>query len=248
MLKRLFVAFTVVCILGLHSEPTLAEPISVVADEWPPFSGADLPNGGISLDVISTVLRRAGYEVETAVLPWARIMDGSRRGEYDVVGSLFYDPDIATYMTYSAPFYQTEVRFAQRAGADTKIEGLESLKPYSIAVGDGFLYEENFDRATDLNKVIVTTALQGLQMVAYDRADLTLDSLEVLNYAVKVDDPKIADLVEFLPFVLAKHDIHMAISNQLPNKDVVLADFNRVLATMRDDGSLAVLLEKHVTQ
>ncbi len=243
LIKDMFVIATAV-MLTMPNEGR-ADPITVVADEWPPFSGESLPNGGISLDVIATVLRRAGYEVETEVLPWARIIDGSRRGDYDIVGSLFFDPGIASYMTYGDPFYETEIRFAQQTGAGHTVNGLASLRPYSIAVGDGFLYEENFDRAEDLKKVVVTTALQGLQMVAHGRADLTLDSIEVLQYSIKNDDPTIADRIEFLPYVLAAHKIHMAVRNSLPEKDKIIADFNRTLAEMRADGSFAALLKKH---
>lgn len=225
-----------------------AEPITVVADEWPPFSGEDLRNQGISLDVISTVLRRAGYEVTTEILPWARIMDGSRRGEFDIVGSLFFDPEIASYMTYGDPFYTTQVRFARQAGSGHVVTGLDSLQGHSIAVGDGFLYEENFDRADDLNKVVVTTALQGLQMVAYGRADLTLDSVEVMRYSVQNGDPDIAEKIEYLPYVLAENDIHMAVWSDLPRKDQVIADFNRTLAEMRADGSLDTLLSRHAVE
>jgi len=183
--------------------------------------------------------------VETEVLPWARIMDGAPKGEFNIVGSLFYDAEVAGYMTYGEPFYSTEVHFAEKTGAGHAITGLDSVRPHSIAVGDGFLYEENFDRDQSLNKVVVTTALQGLQMVAYGRADLTLDSQEVLQYAIRVGDPTIGDRIRILPFVLATHDIHMAVSNSLPNSQAIVADFNRVLAEMKADGSLAALLAKH---
>ena len=235
-----------ICFLAWSAIPARAgDTITIVADEWPPFSGENLHNGGISLDVIATTLRRAGYTVETAILPWARIMDGARKGEHDVVGSLFFDPDIAQYMTYGESFYQTEVKFVQKKGAGLSVQGLDSLRPYSIAVGDGFLYEEQFDRADYLDKVVVRTALQGILMVAHGRADLTLDSQEVIRYSVHNHAPEIADDIEFLPGALATHDIHMAVSNTLPNREDVVADFNRVLAEMRADGSLAELLAKH---
>ncbi|MEM7211623.1 MAG: transporter substrate-binding domain-containing protein [Pseudomonadota bacterium] len=247
MFRHFLRVFALATVIGFKtlSPSAHAQTITVVADEWPPFSGAELPNGGISLDVISTVLERAGYAVNMQVLPWARIMDGSRKGEYDIVGSLFFDSEIAEYMTYGDPFYSTEVHFARQAGAGHTVDGLESLQPYSIAVGDGFLYEERFDRAEDLNKVVVTTALQGLQMVAHGRADLTLDSVEVLQHAIRKDDPSIADRIEIMPFVLATHDIHMAVRNSLPGKDKLVEDFNRVLSEMQEDGSLQKLLRKH---
>lgn len=243
MLTRIkyLIAALVLSVQGVHA----GSEITVVADEWPPFSGSDLPNGGISLDVISSVLERAGYNVNTQVLPWARIMSGARNSEYDIVGSLFYDPEVEDFMTYGAPFYQTEVRFVQRSGAGHQIDGLESLGDLSIAVGQGFLYEDRFDRADGLNKVVVTTTLQGIQMVGHGRVALTLDSVDVVNYATSVQDPSIADRVEVLPYVLATHGIHMAVRDDHPGRDIVVRDFNATLRAMRDDGSLAEILARH---
>ncbi len=217
-----------------------------VADEWPPFSGQELPGKGISLDVIAAVLERSGYDVQTLVLPWPRVIAGAQSGEYGIVGSLFYDPDVASYMTYSDPFYQTDVQFVQRSGAASNVETLQALEAYSIAVGDGFFYEEEFDRSEALNKVVVSTTLQGLQMVAADRVNLTLDSVEVIQHSLSVAGALVAENVEILPHVLASHDVHMAVRNSLPNRDQVIADFNRTLAEMRADGSLDALLAKHV--
>ncbi|MBM7068421.1 ABC transporter substrate-binding protein [Actibacterium sp. 188UL27-1] len=241
----LAMAGTIVALFGWAGAGYAETKLTVVADEWPPFSGKTLKNGGISLDVISAVLIRAGYDVSTEVLPWARIMDGSRKGEYDIVGSLFFDEEIATYMTYGEPFFSTDIKFVRKKGAAHTVSDLDSLRPYTIAVGDGFLYEENFDRADFLQKVVVTTTLQAVQMVAYDRVDLTLDSEDVVKYAVQFGDPSLADRIEVMPNILTSHDIHMAVRNTLPEKDKVIADFNNALADMRADGSLAAVLSAH---
>lgn len=105
-------------------------------------------------------------------------------------------------------------------------------------MGEGVLYEESFDRAEYLNKVNVTTALQGLKMVAYGRVDLTLDSIDVLNHARRTDAAELRDPVELLPFVLERQHIHMALRKDFPNRERVLADFNTVLREMQRDGSL----------
>lgn len=222
-----------------------AEVLRVVADEWPPFGGESLPGKGISLDVISTVLTRAGYQIEPQILPWARIMNGARNDEYDIVGNLFSDADIATFMAYSEPFFQTEVKFVRAAGSDIEVNAMSDLGDHSIAVGDGFLYSPEFDRADDLNKVVVRTAIQGIQMVAYGRADLTLDSEDVLLHEIQQAEAGIADRVEILPFVLATHGIHMAVRQSHPKTQEIVKDFNRVLGEMRNDGSLKALLDQH---
>lgn len=221
--------------------------LTVVADEWPPFSGERLPGKGMSPDVIVQVLHRAGYQAKVAILPWARIMHGARTGtgNFDIVGSLFFDPELTELMTYSQPYVETDVRFVRRVGADVEFSGLDSLRPYSIAVGDGFLYEDKFDRASFLNKIVVTTALQGVQLVAAGRADLTLDSIDVVNYAVSVQDASLQGKVELIEGVLATHGVHMAVMRNVPNGAQIIADFNRALRDMRADGSLDHLIAKH---
>lgn len=226
---------------GLADQRTL----TVVADEWPPFSGENLPNKGISLDVISTVLTRAGYEVRTSVLPWARIMNMASENNVEIVGSLFFDPEMTTHVTYAEPFFSTDVRLVAPTGSQIEYTSVEDLKPYSIAVGAGFLYQDEFDQADYLNKVEVTTTLQGMRMLADGRVDLTLDSEDVISYSVRNDDPSLADKITLTPGVLASQNIYMAVGNAVEDRHTIIADFNRVLGEMRTDGSLDRLLAVH---
>ncbi len=221
------------------------QTINVVVDPWAPFGGEDLRNGGITLDVVRTVLIRAGYRVATHIVPWERAMDGTQRGQYDVLGHLFYLPELEEFVTYSDPFYESEVRFVRRRGTGLKYTGLESLAPYTIAVGAGYLYDPEFDRAEYLRKTEVTSTVQGLRMVAGGRADLTLDSIEVLNYVIAREAPELASQLEVLDNRLAVQPLHMAVRNDLPGRDELIREFNRVLAGMRADGSLEELIARH---
>lgn len=228
------------------STPTVAgEPITLVADEWPPFSGEDLPHLGLSVHVAQAVLERAGYEVAPQIVPWPRIMNGVPTGEYDAIGSLFYDEKLTPHIAYTDPFYGTDIQFARASSATHGVPDYDALSGYSIAVGDGFLYEDRFDADTDLNKITVQTTLQALRMVAFDRANLTLDSRDVLDFALNVEDPGLADRIDILPFVLARRDIHVGLSKKRPDHEEVLNRFNAALAQMHEDGSLDRLLAEH---
>lgn len=224
------------------------QTLVIVADDWPPFSGPTLPEKGMSLHVISHVLREAGYTVESKVVPWARIMDGARRGEFDIIGSLFFDESLEEFLSYGDPFFFTDIQLVQRIDAGHVFTSVRALEPYKIAVGDGFLYENEFDKAAYLDKVTVTTALQAIQMVAFERAELTLDSIDVVNYAIQQLDPSLTSLVEFAPGVLTSQGIHMAVNSNHPEAETILADFNRTLHDMRQDGRLDALVSLHVKQ
>ena len=84
-----------------------------------------------------------------------------------------------------------------------------------------------------------------MQMVGHGRATLTLDSLDVLNFALKNQDPSLADNLEILPYVLATHGVHMAVNNRHPDHIAIVAAFNTALKEMRDDGSLSLIYERH---
>ena len=233
------------CVFGLPVVAETTEKLVVVADEWPPFSGSALPGNGISVDVTRAVLEHAGYSVETAILPWSRVVSGVKSGDYDIATSLFLDAEMEKFVLYSEPFFETEIRFVRKAGSQIEVAGLESLQPYSIAVGTGFLYEDAFDRADHLKKFEVTTTLQGIQMVAAGRVDLTLDSTHVVTHSIGGTDTPLAGQVEFVGPALATRQVHMAISNQHPDRADIVAAFNASLAEMRADGSLSQILKKH---
>ena len=237
---------TIGLVLACAAAPAQTEPLVVVADEWPPFSGAALPDKGLSLDVITAVLTEAGYNVDASVVPWARIMGDAEIGQFDIIGSLFADADLERYLHYSDPFYITEVQLVERAGGSYTYSGIADLRAYAIAVGDGFLYQDEFDRAQDLNKIIVTTTLQAVQMVAAGRADLTLDSVDVIRHVITQDDPSLGRRVRLVPGVMARQGIHMAVRRDLDGSARIVADFNAALARMQADGRLAQLLSRHV--
>ena len=246
LIRSIIIGTVLIAISGVGS--ALAETpivIKAVVDEWAPFGGEELPNRGISLDVMTAVLTRAGYQVEAEIVPWERALNGIKNGHYDVIGNLFPEQSMAPYMVFSDPFYETQVQFIKHKGNNATYSDLDSLKPYSIAVGEGYFYEENFDQANHLDKQVVTTVVQGVRMVANGRVDLTLDSVDVLNYVIHVQEPSLLERVELLPKPLAYQQVHMGIRKGLEGRDQLVADFNRVLNEMRDDGSLEEILKKH---
>jgi len=243
--KTSIVLFLFLC---LACSPARADdPVRLVVDPWAPFGGEALPGGGLSPDIISSVLERAGYRVETHIVPWARALDGVRSGDYDLLGSLFFDAELEASLTFGAPYHETDIRFVKRAGSPIAFSDVAALDGLSIAVGDGYLYEKTFDKATQLNKRVVTTVQQGLRMVAGGRVDLTLDSVDVLDHIMHVEDPSLATRLEYVPGTLARRGVRFAIRNDYPDKERLLEAFERGLIELRADGTLDALLARHAS-
>ena len=82
-------------------------------------------------------------------------------------------------------------------------------------------------------------------MAAAQKHDVE-DSVEVLEHSIAGEEPAFAEKIELLPYVLTTHGVHMAIRKSHPNAATIVEDFNRILRQMQADGSLDVLLEKHL--
>lgn len=78
------------CVLGLLATmlvtPALGrDKLRLVADNWPPFTDAKMPGGGLATSIVTTALARAGYASGYEEVPWARALLGVGEGRYDVL-------------------------------------------------------------------------------------------------------------------------------------------------------------------
>jgi len=240
------IAVCIACAPSRAADPA-GELVRLAVDPWAPFGGETLPGGGLSPDIISTVLERAGYRVESYIVPWARALDGVKTGDYDLLGSLFFDAELETFLSFSVPYHETDIRFIKRVDSPFAFSSIQALEGLTIAVGDGYLYEEAFDNASELDKHVVTTVLQGLRMVAGGRVDLTLDSVDVLDHLLHVEDPSLAARLEYVPGTLARRGVRFAIRDDFPGKDRLLEAFERELLALQADGALETLRTRHAS-
>ena len=74
---------------------SIAETITIVADEWPPFNGKPQSNAeGYMVDVVRTVFNARGIEVIYQNVPWKRAIRGTLSGKYNAaIGASKNDGD-----------------------------------------------------------------------------------------------------------------------------------------------------------
>lgn len=79
------VVVTLALVLGYRGERSTAElrPIELITGEWPPYSGAQLPDQGIATAIVTRVMREIGYEPEYRFLPWGLAESKAEEGEHN---------------------------------------------------------------------------------------------------------------------------------------------------------------------
>lgn len=214
-----------------------AEPLRMVSDAWPPFTSRELPNDGLATAIVREVLAHAGYRSRYYEVPWARVLYGVQRGDYDLVINARYTEERERYGLFSDAYLYSNARFLRRVGSGIGFAGLDSLRPHSIAVVRGYAYAPAFDRKTDLQRLEVKGFRVAARMLAAGRVQLSLEDERVADYHFQRDLRDIRDQLEFVDPPLARVGLHILVRRSHPQADEIVRRFNASLRALQADGS-----------
>lgn len=237
------------CLFSLMLSTALpAETLRLVANAWPPFTGAQLQNNGLATDLVSTALQRAGYTSEYHEVPWARALQGIETDRYDVLVPTWFATERQAYGLYSEPYLTNRIRFMRRIGSTIEFKQLDDLLPYTIAVARGFAYAPTFDSDARLHKEVVSSFATAARMLAAGRVDLTLEDEWVAKYYLSHELAELSPALEFLPVPLSESPLHILVRRKHPQSGKIVSAFNQALRDMRADGSYTAILQRHGLQ
>lgn len=222
-----------------------AEKLRLVADVWPPFTDATLPHNGLATDIVSTALRRAGYDSLYEEVPWPRAMLGLREGRHDVLISAWFSYERTHIGQFSDEYLLNRIRFLKRKGSAVTYQSLEQLNDYLIAVVRGYAYFPAFDNDPRLKKFPVHNFSMAARMLAAGRVDLALEDEYVARHSLAHEPAEVREQIEFLPGSLTENSLHILVSLQNPRHAEIVAAFDREILAMKADGSYDELFRRH---
>ncbi|MDD0977277.1 substrate-binding periplasmic protein [Pseudomonas fontis] len=222
-----------------------AEKLKLVADAWPPFTGANLTDGGVATAIVSTALQRAGFASEFEEAPWARALMGIGEGRYDVLVNAWYNDSRTLIGQFSAGYLTNRIRLLKRKGEEVTYNRLGDLYSYPIAVVRDYAYTPRFDADLKLQKVPVRNFSVAVVMLAAGRVDLTLEDEYVARYYLQREPAGVRDGVEFFGKPISENSLHILVSLKNPKHEQIVAGFDQAIAAMKADGSYAALLKNH---
>ncbi|MCC5725678.1 transporter substrate-binding domain-containing protein, partial [Klebsiella pneumoniae] len=127
-----------------------AANLRLVGDSWPPFVDSRLPGNGLAVELVTTALKRAGFDSSFQQVPWSRALSGVRIGDNDIALSAWYEPARSLCGQFSRAYLSTRIRLLQRKGRGIEFSRLSDLRPYRIAVVRDYAYAPEFDRDSRL--------------------------------------------------------------------------------------------------
>ncbi|MDP3845494.1 MAG: transporter substrate-binding domain-containing protein [Pseudomonas sp.] len=236
--------YACLCALLLNAA-TLAAPLQMVANNFPPFTDQTLPYNGLAVDLVSTALSRAGFASEYQEVPWARAIEGLQHDRYDLTVATWFAPERAVYGQFSDPYFTNTIRFIRKKGSHVEFKQLSDLRPYLISVVRGYAYAPAFDSDASLKKHPVTSFASAARMLALGRVQLTLEDETVAQHAFNGELRDIRDELEFLPKPLSESPLHILVRRSHPQHQQIIDGFNQAIRAMQADGTYQTILKRH---
>ena len=243
-----FIRYFAVLFFGFLIFPhtVMARDINIVhSGNWPPYADEDLPEHGLAIDIVTTALKRAGYSPQVRTASLKQIIDGSKTGIYDVFATPWYTMERNKYLDFSQPYLQSSIHFIKRKDSSFEYTGFDDLEGMSIGVIENYAYEEDFNESTDIEKINAGSLTENLQKVVEKKVDLSLDDVRVLHYTLYESMPHSIATLEILDKPLAMRGINIGVSRKNPDHAMIVAQFNKVIAEMKEDGTHDKIVQKH---
>ncbi|MAM88273.1 substrate-binding periplasmic protein [Allohahella sp. A8] len=197
--------FAALALIGLASLVQAEDKVvKLTSLEWPPYTGPQLPEKGVSSAIVTAAFKAVGYKVEIAFYPWARAVALAKAGQEDFIGYFpeYHSEDIAQEFIFSAPIGSGPLGFVQNKQKPVEWNTLDDIKGLTVGTVRDYVNTADFDSrvSAGTQKVEeVTSDEQNIKKVAAGRLPLAVIDRNVLNYLLE-NDPTLVDARANLEF------------------------------------------------
>ncbi len=208
--------------LGLffqHTKLEAAEPpleLNVATLEWPPYVGANLPEGGLLAQQLHEMLSSRGFKSKINYLPWSRALKASSEGEYDVLFPAYFSVERQEDFLFVKGLSSGPVGFYVRKKdglSEAKIDDLRGLK---LAVVRGYVNVPEIDDDPTWDIDEARTDRLSLVKLGKGRVDLAFMDKQVGEHIIATQEPWLTDLVEFIEMGFKTPDLYVCVPKSLP--------------------------------
>ncbi|HWP94617.1 MAG TPA: ABC transporter substrate-binding protein [Gammaproteobacteria bacterium] len=194
---KLAARYAVLVVLLLAAASLVAAPqdatVRLASLEWPPYTGAQLPEQGTSSAVVRAAFAAAGYRVEIDFFPWSRavLMARSPDSGYDGYFPEYYAAHLERDFFFSKPIGEGPLGFAHLVNRPLEWNSLDDLAGTRIGVVQDYVNTEEFDRRVAEGRLTVeavTSDRLNVRKLLRGRLPVIVIDRNVLEYWLRHDE------------------------------------------------------------
>ena len=245
-MTRILLSILIFCLSVI---PSMANEKTIVAaaDPWPPFLDPATPKEGLSLEIARAAYETQGYTVEMNYVPWARAIDGVKKGKYDILPNTWITEERKTFLMFSDPYAVNNIKFIKNLDDPFEFEGMESLAGKKIGTIRGYGYGDTFLNATHFVREDVTDLMTNIKKLTHSsrRIDLTLEDEIVARVSIGNENPGLLSKIAFTKNALSSNNLYVSSGLQNPRHKEIIEAFNKGLAIIKANGTYARIMEAY---
>ena len=226
----------------------IAETLNLVTgDGFPPFTGQNLPNGGLATEIVQRVFNEMGYEVNIDFKPWKRGYSDAKKKKY--LATFPYEKNAKRLrdFSYSQPLYNFAHYFFIKDGAAiefTKDEDLQGLRACLPIGYNPLRLQDMVDKGiVTLERPVDMDAC--FQMLERGRVDLVRVHQRVgWKVIEKVFKTKAGFRVLDKP--VRENIAHLIVAKDHTDGVRLLERFDKTLQTLNAEGVIEEIIQRHI--
>ncbi|SLM32339.1 ABC-type amino acid transport/signal transduction systems, periplasmic component/domain [Desulfamplus magnetovallimortis] len=238
-----------VIILLMSVMPCTADEKTIVAaaDPWPPFVDPAAPKEGLSLEIVRASYETQGYSVKMEYVPWARAIDGVKKGKYDILPNTWMNEQRKAFLMYSEPYAVNEVKFIKTADDPFEFNGLESLTGKKVGIVRGYGYGDDFTNATNFVREDSNDFITNIKKLTHSskRVDLAIEDEIVARVIIAKEDPALLEKIKFTENAISTSPLYVTCGLANPRHKELIDAFNKGLAIIKENGKYGIILENY---
>jgi len=152
--------------------------------DYPPFEMIDSLGNytGIHAEIIKTLTKRLGIELEIVHKPWPELLEMLRNKELDIQPGMVPNEDRDSFLNFANWIYNTPLSIVVNINAKP-VRSVDELKGKTIAGEKGY-WNEYFVRKSipDARVVVTSNTLEALELVSKGEVDAYVGNSAVVSY------------------------------------------------------------------
>ena len=232
---------------------TQAEVVRIASGEYPPWTSAELPDGGYINLLVKRAFNNVGIDVEFDYMPWNRALEATRVGHYLASSFWGHDParDPDFLLSESIHIDPIVLSYNKRTPM-IKWKKLEDLKGYVFGATRGYTYAEGFWEKADsdvLRVSVVNDDVSNLKKLISGDIDLfPISRLTALYLLNKHFSPEEAKQITFDTRPINSSLDYLLFTRAKAEAEPLLKRFNEGLAKLNQTHSSKQMLKAYIDE
>lgn len=185
--------------------------------DWPPYSGADLPHQGRTIQRATQIFAAMGYTLKVDFFPWSRAVKLGLADNSKYIGYLpeYYDDSLTQDCTFSEPIGFSPLGFAQLKSAPIQWQTLDDIaKLTKVGVVRDYINTKELDAKIATGEIkgdIASSDVENIKKLGGKRIPAIVIDESVLNYWLN-HEPELSQLknkIEFNSRLLEKKSLYL---------------------------------------